>query len=77
MKGVTVSVHHGKSKKTGKEYDCLKLSIGRYSTLVFPSPFELEYCKDFITKQSHSSFKGNDELSDSLPDFGDDDDNEE
>lgn len=43
---VTVEIITGTSKKTGKEYEAIKLSIGDWSQLVFPrSAFELDYIK--------------------------------
>lgn len=46
---VIVSIHNGKSKKTGKPFQCIKLEIGEWSTLVFPrSSFELNYIKSIL-----------------------------
>ena len=39
----------GKSKKTGRDYNAVKLSIGDWSTLVFPrSKFEADYIFNII-----------------------------
>lgn len=47
---ITVDIVKGKSKKTGKDYEAIKLSIGEWSSLVFPrSPFEMNYIKKVIT----------------------------
>ncbi len=51
MENKSVHIEHvtGKSKKTGKEYNAVKLSIGDWSTLVFPrSSFEAKYIFDII-----------------------------
>ena len=46
---IIVSIHKGKSKKTGKDFECIKLEIGDWSTLVFPrSAFELNYIKQIL-----------------------------
>lgn len=47
MDNVTVEIIKDKSKKTGKEYEAIKLTIGDWSGLVFPrSPFEMGYIKE-------------------------------
>jgi hypothetical protein len=46
MEQVTVTIYQGTSKKTGKSFECVKLEIGEYSTLIFPTPFELKYIKE-------------------------------
>lgn len=44
MDNVNVEIVAGTSKKTGKEYKAIKLSIGDWSQLVFPrSAFEMDY----------------------------------
>lgn len=46
---ITVSIYNGKSKKTGKNFQAIKLEIGDWSTLVFPrSAFELQYIKNIL-----------------------------
>lgn len=46
---IVVSIYQGKSKKSGKDFECIKLDIGDWSTLVFPkSEFELNYIKKVI-----------------------------
>lgn len=46
---IIVDIVKGKSKKTGKEYEAIKLAIGDWSTLVFPrSPFEMNYIKKVL-----------------------------
>lgn len=47
---ITVEVQTFKSKKTGNNYEALKLSIGEWSTIVFPrTRFELNYIKSFLS----------------------------
>lgn len=36
--------------KNNKPYECLNVTIGEYSTLIFPSKFELMYIKKYIEK---------------------------
>lgn len=51
MEKITVEKYHGKSERTGKEYDCLRLSIGDWSSLVFlKSPFERKYVFQLLDK---------------------------
>lgn len=46
MDNVTVEIINGQSKKTGKNYSAIKLTIGDWSQLVFPrSAFEMDYIK--------------------------------
>lgn len=46
---IIVELVKGQSKKTGKDYEAIKLSIGDWHTLVFPrSPFELDYIKKVL-----------------------------
>lgn len=43
----------GESKKTGKEYRALKVSIGDWSTLVFPrSRFEMDYIENYLREHN-------------------------
>lgn len=68
-----LKIHKGVSKKTGKEYEALQLTIGEYKTLIFPSPFEMMYIKKRLLKKSHDDFVDNsgddDESEDELDDF--------
>lgn len=49
---INLSLYQGKSKKTNKAFECLKLDIGEWSTLVFPkSKFELEYIKKQLEEE--------------------------
>lgn len=51
MEKITVEKYHGESKKTGKPFDCLRLSIGDWSSLVFlKSSFERKYVFDMLDK---------------------------
>lgn len=56
---MNLSIYKGKSKKSGKEFECLKLTIGEWSQLVFPaSKFEMRYIKEELRRQAHQDFKG-------------------
>lgn len=46
MDNVTVEIYTGKSKKNGKEYTAVKLTIGSWDKLIFVTPFELQYIKE-------------------------------
>lgn len=49
MDNVNVEIIEGESKKTGKAYQAIKLTIGDWSSLVFPrSSFEMNYIKGVL-----------------------------
>lgn len=51
----------GKSKKTGKDFVGYAVEIGEFRTpLFFPSKIELMYIKNYLKKQAHEDFKGDD-----------------
>jgi len=43
-----ISIFQGVSKKTGSPYEAIKVTVGKWSKLVFVSDFELLYIKDYI-----------------------------
>lgn len=46
---IIVELVKGKSKKSGNDYEAIKLSIGEWNTLIFPrSSFELSYIKKIL-----------------------------
>lgn len=46
---VTVSIITGKSKKSGREYEAVQLTVGKWKGLVFPrSTFEMDYIKTIL-----------------------------
>lgn len=48
---VNLEIVDGIGKKSGKAYTALKLTIGDWSTLVFPrSAFEMNYIKDILSE---------------------------
>lgn len=47
IKEVSVTVVQGRSK-AGKDYEALKVVIGEYETLIFPTKFELKYIKSVL-----------------------------
>lgn len=55
-----VELYQITSKKTGKQMDCLKVTIGVYETLVFPSAAELEYIKTQLRSRAHDEFQEED-----------------
>lgn len=46
------------SKKTGKEFKALKITLGLYETLVFPNSLELDYIEKYLVKNAHEDFQG-------------------
>jgi hypothetical protein len=48
---VSVQLFEGVSKKSGKPYKAIKITIGKWSKLVFPrSAFELDYITEILSK---------------------------
>lgn len=46
-----VTIYKGKGKESGKDFTCLKVEIGTWSTLCFPkSKFEMEYIEDYMNR---------------------------
>lgn len=56
-----VELYNIKSKKTGNDIPCLKVTIGVYETLIFPSKAELEYIKNLLRGQAHKDFQEDEE----------------
>lgn len=52
-------IYKGTSKK-GKEYEALRIKIGEYQGMLFPTKIEMMYIKQFLRKQAHQDFKGDD-----------------
>lgn len=51
MRTGKIKLFEGKSKKNGKPYTCLELSVGTWTTLYFPqSKFEMDYIKKHLTE---------------------------
>lgn len=48
MRTSTFTLQQGTGKTSGKPYTALKLSVGKWSTLHFPSTFELEYLTEYF-----------------------------
>lgn len=57
-----VKIVKGTSKK-GNQYEAIRVSIGEYESLLFPTRAELAYIKGLIRDKSHQEF------SDELEDF--------
>jgi len=38
------------SKKTNKPYSALQVTVGKYRTLIFPTPFELDYLRQELAE---------------------------
>ena len=60
MDNINVSILSGKSKK-GNDFQALKVKVGEYEGLLFPTKIEMLYLKNFLEKKAHSDFKGDDE----------------
>lgn len=43
-----LSIIQGTSKKTGNSYEAIKITVGKWTKLIFVSDFELQYIKDYI-----------------------------
>lgn len=46
----------GKSKKTGKDFKAIELTIGLYHTLLFPSDIEMDYLVRLNEEAAHADF---------------------
>lgn len=56
MNNINVTIYKGKSKK-GSDFEALRLKIGEYETLIFPTKIEMIYIKNLIEKNAHKEFK--------------------
>lgn len=54
-------IYEGTAKESGKPYKALKITVGRYTKLLFLSPFEMEYVENHIAKAQEGSFLDDDE----------------
>lgn len=52
-------IYRGTSKK-GKEFEALKIKIGEYQALIFPTKIEMMYIKTILRNNAHQDFKGDD-----------------
>lgn len=52
-------IYQGTSKK-GKAFEALKIKIGEYQTMIFPTKIEMMYIKTVLRKNAHQDFKGDD-----------------
>lgn len=43
-----IELYTGVGKKSGKPFESLRVVIGEFSTLVFPTAFEMKYIKEYI-----------------------------
>jgi len=50
------SIETIKSKK-GVNYECLKVKIGEYEKLIFPTKIEMIYLKHLIEQEAHKEFQ--------------------
>ena len=57
----TFTKYHGQSK-AGKDYDAYKLSVGKFSRLIFVNdPIVRDYLDSFISDSSHEDFQNGDD----------------
>jgi len=47
---VSLEVVERNSKKTGKPYRALEVTVGKFRTLIFPTPFELDYLEQELAE---------------------------
>lgn len=52
---INVTIFKGKSKK-GKDFEALRIKVGDYEALVFPTKIELLYIKNILERQAHQDF---------------------
>lgn len=65
MKNVKIEIYSGVGKNSGKPFEAVKLTIGKYSNLLFPTPIEMDYVKKVI----HSSLAPATITDDEDPDY--------
>ena len=58
---ITLKKITAKSNKTGKDFQAYELKAGLYSTLIFPSPLEMEYLDKYLVESAHEDFKNDGE----------------
>lgn len=51
------SIYKGKTKKEKKDFECLKIKIGEYETLIFPTKIEMIYIKHILEENAHKEFQ--------------------
>lgn len=56
MSKINITEFKGTSKKTGKEFTCLQLKIGEYTTLLFPTPIERQYILNIVKQEARDEF---------------------
>jgi hypothetical protein len=56
MSKINITEFKGTSKKTGKEFTCLQLRVGEYTTLLFPTPIERQYILDIVKREQREEF---------------------
>lgn len=50
---MNIEIYSGTSNKTGKPYEAIKVTIGKWNTLVFPrSSFEMDYIKQYLADEA-------------------------
>lgn len=53
---IYVELYKGKSKKSGNDFEAVKVSIGEWSSLIFPrSAFELNYIKKVLGEDDNAN----------------------
>lgn len=62
-----VELYNIKSKKTGNDIECLKISLGVYETLVFPSKAEMEYIKGILRNDARQAFQDEEQFMSTIP----------
>ena len=50
------TIYHGKNKK-GKDYTGLRIKIGEFETMIFPTKIEMLYLQHYLEEQAHKEFK--------------------
>lgn len=56
---VNISIFNGTSKK-GVPFRALKIVVGEYSTLIFPTKIEMIYIESILNHKAQTEFKNED-----------------
>lgn len=52
-----IKIGTAKSKKTGKDYKFLQITIGEYEGRLYPTKAEIAYIQSLVTDDVHKDFK--------------------
>lgn len=51
------TIYNGTTKKDKKPFEALRIKIGEYETLIFPTKIEMIYIKHILEEKAHKEFQ--------------------